>query len=73
MRRTAADYRSDDRYIAPGNPDAIRLRQQLDHPIRTNQANTPEHMADVEEVIRLLDSIEPLAARSFKRGPRQLA
>lgn len=40
--------------VAPANHGALTLRNQLDDPIRTNPALTPEHARDVDEVRRLL-------------------
>lgn len=40
--------------VAPGNAGARAYRDQLDDPIRTNQALTKEHVANVDSVRRLL-------------------
>lgn len=40
--------------IAPKNPAALAMRAQLDDPIRTNPALTPEHAKDTDKVRRLL-------------------
>ena len=44
--------------VAPNDPGALALRNQLDDPIRTNPALTKEHGADVDEVRRLLYTAE---------------
>jgi general secretion pathway protein D len=40
--------------VAPTDPGAIAMRAKLDDPIRTNPALTAEHVADIDEVRRLL-------------------
>lgn len=40
--------------VAPDDGSALEMREQLDDPIRTNPAVTPEHASDVEEVRLLL-------------------
>jgi general secretion pathway protein D len=40
--------------VAPDDGSALEMREQLDDPIRTNPAVTPEHASDVEEVRTLL-------------------
>lgn len=40
--------------VAPDDGSALEMRGQLDDPIRTNPAVTPEHASDVEEVRTLL-------------------
>lgn len=40
--------------VAPKDPGALAMRAQLDDPIRTNPALTPEHAKDVDQVRRLL-------------------
>jgi len=44
--------------IAPDDPGAIAMRNQLDDPIRTNPALTKEHGANVDSVRRLLYTAE---------------
>lgn len=40
--------------VAPDNGSALEMQDQLNDPLRTNPAVTPEHAADVEEVRLLL-------------------
>ena len=40
--------------IAPEAPEAVAMLEQLNDPIRTNPASSPEHTADIEEVRLLL-------------------
>jgi len=40
--------------IAPDDPRALRARAQIDDPIRTNVALTPEHVKNIDEVRRAL-------------------
>ena len=44
--------------VAPDNPGALRLRNELDDPIRTNPALDAEHARNVDEVRRLLYTAE---------------
>ncbi len=44
--------------VAPDHRDALAVRAQLDDPIRTNPAATVEHVANVDEVRRLLYTAE---------------
>lgn len=44
--------------VAPRDPGALAFRAQLDDPIRTNPALTPEHAKNVDEVRRLLYTAE---------------
>ena len=44
--------------VAPDDPGALALRNQLDDPVRTNPALTKEHAADIDEVRRLFYTAE---------------
>jgi general secretion pathway protein D len=44
--------------VAPEDPGALRMRDQLDDPIRTNPALTAEHAKNVDEVRKLLYTAE---------------
>lgn len=44
--------------VAPEDPGAIEMRDQLDDPIRTNPALTAEHAKDVDDVRKLLYTAE---------------
>jgi general secretion pathway protein D len=44
--------------VAPNDPGALAMRNQLDDPIRTNPALTKEHAADIDEVRQLLYTAE---------------
>ncbi len=47
-----------DKSVAPDNPGALKLRTQLDDPIRSNPALTAGHAQDVDQVRRLLYTAE---------------
>lgn len=40
--------------MAPGAPEALAMLEQINDPIRTNPASSPEHTANIEEVRLLL-------------------
>lgn len=44
--------------VAPNDPGALKMRAELDDPIRTNPALTAEHARDVDEVRRKLYTAE---------------
>ncbi len=44
--------------VAPNDPGALAMRNQLDDPIRTNPALTKEHTADIDSVRRFLYTAE---------------